>query len=76
MPLCDKGHCTVVMNETECYAKVDSLLVDRKFYKVFDKDPTSSTEKKMNAENCTIPEPLYCRLQSLGGHILLATEDS
>ena len=73
----DKGCCTVVMDETEYHAKVDSLLADRKFYKVLDKDPTSSTERKMNAallglkKNGIIPEPLYCRLSSLGGHIPL-----
>ena len=73
----DKGRCTVVMDETEYHAKVDSLLADRKFYKVLDKDRTSSTERKMNAallglkKNGTIPEPLYRRLRSLGGHIPL-----
>ena len=73
----DKGCCTVVMDETEYHAKVDSLLADRKFYRVLDKDPTSSTERKMNAallalkKNGTIPEPLYCRLRSSGGHIPL-----
>ena len=73
----DKGRCTVVMDETEYHAKVDSLLADRKFYKVLDKVPTSSTERKMNAallglkKNGTIPEPLYCRLRSSGGHIPL-----
>ena len=44
-----KGHCTVVMDRTEYHAKVDSLLADQKFYKVLDKDPTSSNERKMNA---------------------------
>ena len=73
----DKDCCMVVMDETEYHAKVDSLLVDRKFYKFLDKDPTSSTERKMNAallglkKNGTIPEPLYYRLRSLGGHIPL-----
>ena len=73
----DKGCCTIVVDETEYHAKVDSLLVDRKFYKVLDKDLTSSTERKMNAallglkKNGTIPELLYCRLRSLGGHIPL-----
>ena len=73
----DKGRCMVVMDETEYHAKVDSLLADRKFYKVLDKDPTSSTERKMNAallglkKNNTIPEPLYCRLRSSDGHISL-----
>ena len=73
----DKGRCTVVMDVTEYHAKVDSLLADRKFYKVLDKDPTSSTERKMNAallglkKNGTIPEPLYRILRSLGGHIPL-----
>ena len=33
------------MDETEYHAKVDSLLADRKFYKVLDKEPTSSTEE-------------------------------
>ena len=37
----------VVMDETKCHVKVDFLLADHKFYKVFDKDPTSSTERKM-----------------------------
>ena len=65
------------MDKTEYHAKVDSLLADRKFYKVLDKDPTSSTERKMNAallglkKNGTITEPLYCRLRSSGGHIPL-----
>ena len=72
----DKGRCTVVMDEKEYHAKVDSLLTDRKFYKVLDKDPTSSTERKMNAallglKKGTIPEPLYHRLRSSGGHIPL-----
>ena len=73
----DKGRCTVVMDETEYHAKVDSLFADQKFYKVLDKDPTSSTERKMNAallglkKNGTIPEPLYRRLRSSGGHIPL-----
>ena len=39
----------VVMDETEYHTKVDSLLADQKFYKVLDKDPISSTERKMNA---------------------------
>ena len=33
----------------EYHAKADSILVDQKFYKLLDKDPTSSTERKMNA---------------------------
>ena len=33
----DKGRCTVVMDKTEYHAKVDSLLADRKFYKLLDK---------------------------------------
>ena len=53
------------------------LLADQKFYKVLDKDPTSSTERKMNAallglkKNGTIPELLYHRLTSSDGHIPL-----
>ena len=67
----------VVTDETEYHVKVNSLLADRKFYKVLDKDPTSSTERRMNAallglkKKGTIPEPLYHRLRSSGGHILL-----
>ena len=73
----DKGRCTVVMDETEYHARVDSLFAYQKFYKVLDKDPTSSTQRKMNAallglkKNDTIPEPLYHRLRSSGGHIPL-----
>ena len=35
----DKGCCTVVMDESEYHVKVNSLPVDRKFYKVLNKDP-------------------------------------
>ena len=45
----DKGRCTVVMDKSEYQDKVNSLLEDRKFYKVLKKDPTPSTEKDMNA---------------------------
>ena len=73
----DKGRCTVVMDESEYLVKVNSLLADHKFYKVLDKDPTSSTERRMNAallglkKKGTIPEPLYRRSRSSGGHIPL-----
>ena len=45
----DKAHCNVVMDESEYHVKVNSLHVDRKFYKVLDNDSTSSTERRMNA---------------------------
>ena len=73
----DKGRCTVVMDKSEYQDKVNSLLEDRKFYKVLKKDPTSSTEREMNAtllklkKEGTIPEPLYHKLRSSGGHIPL-----
>ena len=73
----DKGRSTVVMDKSEYQDKVDSLLGDRKFYKVLKKDPTPSTERDMNAsllkmkKEGTIPEPLYHRLRSSGGHIPL-----
>ena len=60
----DNGCSTVVMDEAEHHAKVDSLLLDQQFYKV--PDPTSSTEK-MNAallglkKNGAIPE-LLCKI--------------
>ena len=41
----DKGHCTVVMDESEYHVKVNSL-ADCKFYKVLNKYPTSSTESR------------------------------
>ena len=43
----DKGRSTVVKDETEYY-KVNSLLAGHTVYKVLDKDPTPSTERKMN----------------------------
>ena len=73
----DKGRCIVVMDESEYHVKVNSLLADHKFYKALDKDPTSSTERRMNAallglkKKGTIPEPLYRRLWSSSGHIPL-----
>ena len=65
------------MDKSEYQDKVNSLLEDRKFYKVLKKDPTSSTEREMNVtllklkKEGTIPEPLYHRLRSSGGHIPL-----
>ena len=57
-----------------------SLIGPYQHLKVLDKDPTSSTERKMNAallglkKNCTIPDLLYRRLKYSGGYIPLLYE--
>ena len=51
----DKGHCTVLMDETEYHAKVNSLLANQMFYKVFDKDARNVAWLGLK-KNGTIPE--------------------
>ena len=66
----------MVMDELEC---LDSLLADRKFYKVLGNDPTPSIERKMNTglkKNGTILEPLYCRLRWSHPFASWATKDT
>ena len=72
----DKGRTTVVMKKEDYHDKLMSLLNDKKFYKVLGKNATPCIERKLNAtllnlkkEDDAIPDQLYCRFISSGGHI-------
>lgn len=66
----DKGNCTIVMDRSDYDSKINNLLNDPTTYIKLKKDPTKSTERKLNAlllklkrEN-KLDDSLYYRLRS------------
>ena len=71
----DKGRATVVMNRSDCSAKMQAMLNDRDTYQPLTKDPTASLESKMNCvllklrRDGQLSDRTYNQLRSSAGRV-------
>ena len=73
----DKGRVTVVMDKTDYYDKMDTLVNDKQTYEELKRDPTPTLQRKLNSKLLDIQRynRLRCRVLQLKNNPLLFNND-